>query len=85
MTYSNLGESNSGVIHVIALHGSNQYLLYVLYSMHPKKTKKNLKHTQFITLKESSILNSEQTQFETILIHVHGYIKFFLQFIISYR
>lgn len=33
--------------------------------------------TQFITLKESSILNSEQTQFETILIHVHGYIKFF--------
>lgn len=54
--------------------------------MHPKKTQKNLKHfTQFITLKESSILNSEQTQFETILIHVHGDVKFFLQFIISYR
>lgn len=42
MTYSNLGESNSGVIHVIALHGSNQYLSYVLYSMHPKKPQNKL-------------------------------------------
>lgn len=60
------------------------YVLQHLYSMHQIKKKLKI-FTQFITLKESSILNSEQTQFETILIHVHGYIKFFLQFIISYR